>query len=263
MKKLIVGVAAALSLVTTNAAADGPYRRPPPTIAAPAYEPPPLSWSGFYIGAGIGAGAVVHDVNADLLPPGGPPISIFSFDGIGGEGVLGTVIIGWDWQVGSNTVFGIFADFDFSDISTDFSSLSAFERASIDHDHSWSVGARLGWLANPSTLWYLTGGYTEARFESFASFPAWGLDQDRDRTFGGYFVGAGLDTRLAASNWFLRLEYRFSQFDSERIHVGDGLTNLVGVDTRIEAEPSMHTARLTLTYKFTGGYGWGWSNWGK
>jgi outer membrane immunogenic protein len=149
-------------------------------------------------------------------------------------------------------VFGIFADFDFSDISSSFNALDGFFTASHDHNQSWAIGARLGWLANPSTLWYLTAGYTEAQFDSFVSYPIFGFDVSRDRTFQGYFVGAGLDTRLASSNWFLRLEYRFSQFDSETVFSGDL------IDSRITVEPSMHSARLVLTYKMGGG-GYGWS----
>ena len=245
MKKLIVGVAAALAL-TSPAVADGPYKRPPPTIAAPAYAPPPApTWTGFYLGAGIGAGAVVHDVSVhDHFFD--PPERILSFDGIGGEGVLGTVIVGWDWQIGANTVFGIFADYDFSDISTRLSVFDGVFNHSIDHSSSWSIGARLGWLANPSTLWYLTAGYTEAEFDSSSRFDVFKISGD-DR-FAGYFVGAGLDTRLV-NNWFLRLEYRYSQFDSETFLFDDGITS-------VDVEPSMHTARLVLTYKFGGGYGW-------
>lgn len=250
MKKLIVGVAAALSLVTSNAAADGIDRAPPPSIAAP-YAPPPIAtWSGFYIGAGAGAGAVVHEITVDNIDFG----ELVSFDGIGGEGAFGTVIVGWDWQVGATTVFGVFADYDFSGISTDASALNGFVDASLDHDNSWSVGARLGWLSNPGTLWYLTGGYTQADFEASADIDGFNVF-DADDTFDGYFAGAGVDARLAASNWFLRLEYRFTQFDGETFDVDEFTT--------LDIEPSMHTARLTLTYKFGGGYGWSWGNWGQ
>jgi outer membrane immunogenic protein len=246
MKKLIVGVAAALALMTSNAVADGPYKRPPPTIAAPVPEAPPLTWSGFYIGAGVGAGAVVHDVTIDDEILG----RIINTDGIGAHGVLGTVIIGWDWQVG-RTVFGIFADFDWSDFSNDHSIFDGFFRHSIDHNGTWSIGARLGWLSSPSVLWYFTGGYTQADLDfspRFADFPD--VRFSGEDTLSGWFVGGGVDTRLAASNWFLRLEYRFSQFDGETFISPDGLTS-------IDFEPSTHTARLTLTYKFGGGYGWG------
>jgi opacity protein-like surface antigen len=104
---------------------------------------------------------------------------------------------------------------------------------------------------------YATGGYTEARFES--SFNGDFFDGvSRDRTFSGWFAGAGIDTRLAASNWFLRLEYRYSQFDSETVARLDEFTTA-------EVEPHMHTARLTLTYKFTpqpwGGWGGGLGGW--
>jgi outer membrane immunogenic protein len=257
MKKVMLGAAVALALTTSYAAADGIDRRYPPTIAAPApiYAP---TWSGFYIGAGFGAGAVVHDLTLrDDLG------SLFDFDGIGGEGVLGTVVVGLDWQLGTNTVLGVFADYDFSDISTDvsFNGRSGLDgHAGIDLDHTWSVGARLGWLSSPSTLWYATGGYTESNFDAFVSSDLTGGSRfSRDRTFSGYFVGAGVDTRIAASNWFLRLEYRFSQFDDETIFRFDD-----DLGTRVEVEPSTHTARATLTYKFTpgGGFGWGGGGWG-
>ena len=102
---------------------------------------------------------------------------------------------------------------------------------------------------------HATAGYTEASFDSFVRFDDLGT-LSRDRTFSGYFVGGGVDTRLGASNWFLRLEYRFTQFDSERLFREEDLDGL-----RVDLEPSMHTARATLTYKF-GGYGWGANGWG-
>ncbi len=56
--------------------------------------------------------------------------------------------------------------------------------------------------------------------------------------FKGYFVGAGVESQLVGG-WNLRAEYRFSQFDSETV-LFDGLN----------VEPSSHTARLALTYKW-------------
>jgi outer membrane immunogenic protein len=252
MKKVMVGVAVALALVTSNAAADGIDRRLPPSIAAPQSYVAPLSWTGFYFGAGIGAGAVVHDATVDDEFFG----RVLHADGIGAHGVLGTVIIGWDWQTGPNTVLGLFADVDFSDWSHDHSIFDGIFRHSIDHNGTWSIGARLGLLSSPSVLWYVTGGYTQADFDftpQFAGFDAFSGDDQ----LSGFFVGGGVDTRLAASNWFLRLEYRFSQFDSETFISPDGFTS-------VDFEPSTHTARLTLTYKFGGGYGWsGWNGGGR
>lgn len=248
MKNVIVGVAVALAVTTSNAAADGIDRRPPPTIAAPQPYLAPPSWTGFYIGAGVGGGAFIQDVTVDDVDLGRS-----QFDGIGGDGVFGTAIVGWDFQVSPNAVIGAFVDYDFSNINSDFSVLDRTIRASLDHDHSWSVGGRIGLLSSPSTLWYATGGYTQAQFDASTTISLDDVSVSRSRTFNGFFVGGGVDTRLAASNWFLRLEYRFSDFNSERIFRDDFTT--------IDVEPTMHTARLTLAYKFGGGYGWG-SGWG-
>ena len=252
MKKLIVGVAAALALTTSNAIADGITKRQPPTIIAPQYQPPPaLTWTGFYIGAGVGAGAVVHDVSVhDQVFDE----RLFSLSG-GSDGALGTIIIGWDWQIGANTVFGVFADYDFTNFSTRHRVFDDF-RHSTDHNNVWSIGARLGWLSSPSTLWYVTGGYTQVDVDhSSRVFELEGLRVSRDRTLDGYFVGAGVDTRLAASNWFLRLEYRYSDFDTGSVRIRDDAGD---IDFRIDNDSAAHTARLVLTYKFVGG-GYGWS----
>jgi outer membrane immunogenic protein len=252
MKKIMVGVAVALALGVSTAAADGIDKRPS-SIAAPVpvYAP---SWSGFYIGAGIGAGAAVHDisVNDAFFDE-----RLFDFSGAD-TGVLGTVIVGWDWQLGPKAVFGVFADFDFFDLSTRQRAFDDFFDHSTDHDHAWSVGARLGWLSSPSTLLYITGGYTQVQLDHRASF--FGLDEltvSRDRDLDGWFVGAGVDTRLWASNWFLRLEYRFTEFDTGRLRIRDDDDFDMRVDTDLEA----HTARLTLTYKFAPMPGWG--AWGR
>jgi outer membrane immunogenic protein len=254
MKKLLAGVAVALALGTTTASADGVDRKYSP-IASP---PPPIhvpSWSGFYIGAGVGGGAFLHDTSVS------DPIfdeKLFSFGG-GGDGVLGTVIVGWDWQLGPKTVFGVFADYDFFDLSSRNSDFNGFFNHSSSHDSAWSVGVRLGVLSSPSTLWYLTGGYTQLELDHSMnhSIDFFGIDNltvSRDRQLDGWFVGAGVDTRLAASNWFLRLEYRYTDFDTGRLRISDeeGF-DLLQVDTDVVA----HTARLTLTYKFTPGLGWG------
>jgi outer membrane immunogenic protein len=247
MRTSMMGAAAALLLMTSGAVADGISRRPA-AIAAPAYEPPP-TWSGFYLGAGIGAGAVVHDVSVHdrVLDE-----RLFSFDG-GHDGVLGTLIVGWDWQIGSNAVFGVFADYDFTDFSSRHRAFDNFHH-STDHNNVWSIGARLGWLSSPSTLWYVTGGYTQVDLDHSGTFEVAGLTVSRDRTLDGYFLGAGVDTRLAASNWFLRLEYRFSDFNSGGVDVSDDVNSF-----RVSTDPEAHTARLTLTYKFPGG---AWSGWG-
>jgi outer membrane immunogenic protein len=244
MMRLILGVAAALFLAAGQAAADGLPSKG--QVRAPVAAGP--NWNGFYVGLGIGAGAVVHDLSASAILNDGHgeteaasavPIAALGFDGIGGEGVFGTVTIGYDRVIRTGWVAGVFADYDFgSNISTDvsLSILGLQGSASLDHEYSWAIGGRLGFLTNPGTLVYGTVGYTQADFDYFGLL---------SKTYGGYFVGAGIESFLR-DNWTLKLEYRFSQFDAETLASGN--SHYLGFS--IEDEPSMHTARLVLSYRF-------------
>jgi outer membrane immunogenic protein len=149
--------------------------------------------------------------------------------------VFGVVTVGYDRVLRQGWIGGVFADFDFgSGISGDVS--VGGTDTSLDHNSSWAVGARLGSLVTPSTLLYGTAGYTQAEFE-MNGFGA--------RTYGGYFVGAGVET-FVHTNLTLKLEYRFSQFGEERIVDEASLS--------ADLEPSMHSARLVLTYKLGQGH---------
>jgi outer membrane immunogenic protein len=232
MKRIILGVAAALFLSAGQAAADGLPSRS--HVKAPDAAVGP-NWNGFYIGVGLGAGALVAD----------KPLSFygeeFASTEYGGEGVFGTVTIGYDRVIRQGWVAGVFADYDFgSSISSD-SNLSLIGPFSIDHKSSWAIGARLGFLANAGTLIYGTVGYTQAEFEPSAQYLP-GLF--RSPTFSGYFVGAGVETFLRDS-WTLKLEYRYADYGSETVF---GDPAYFGS----ELDPSTHTARLVLSYRFGG-----------
>jgi outer membrane immunogenic protein len=184
-----------------------------PEVATP-------GWTGFYVGAGIGAGAEAQETT---FVAAGVAVDA------GGEGGFGTVVLGYDRVLWPGWVAGVFGDFDFSAISGD--SVSDSGTFSRDHDYSWSVGARLGTLVNPATLLYGTAGYTRAQFAISGAL-------SDSNTFDGYFVGAGMETFLR-ENWTFKLEYRFSDFGD------NGLLEPV-----FSFDPSLHTARLVLSYKF-------------
>jgi opacity protein-like surface antigen len=297
---------------------------------APAPMPPVSTWTGFYIGGGVGAGAVVHELDVDAyhnrydathdcVKPyidhleiveeyenGSYPVKQLNhalgcvearewagagnlnFDGIGGEGVFGTVQAGYDWHVKPRVVFGLFGDLDFSAISTEFdfsADIDGYNLLSgsgeLDMNWMWTLGARLGYLATPDTLVYLLAGYTQADFDDptfsasrnpevaarysngmdnvFAagsvggegsSFSDPSVDLD---TFSGFTVGIGMETRLD-HNWGLKLEYRFTQLQAEEVFswsdgwYEEGYVNEVGVSA--DLEPSIHTGRVALTYRF-------------
>jgi outer membrane immunogenic protein len=240
MKRLIVGVVAAVILTTGQAAAEG--LAPPSRIKAPGTVIGP-NWNGFYVGVGIGAGVASHDVSGKKEKKYCKQwwcghcleweryTESFSDSDTSDIGVFGTVTVGLDRVLRPGWVGGVFADYDFgSNISGDVS-LPHYS-LSLDHNSSWAVGARLGYLVTPSTLLYGTAGYTQAQFD---------IGNLGSTTFDGYFVGAGVETFLR-QNWTLKLEYRFSQFGEETI--------LDSHHISADLEPSMHTARLILSYRF-------------
>lgn len=233
MKRIILGVAAALFLSAGQAAADGLPSKS--HIKGPEYSAAP-NWNGFYIGAGIGAGAAVSELSADFLG-----VNVFNFDGIGSAGAFGIVTVGYDRVIAKGVVAGVFVDYDFgSNISSDvsiFGGLGGPTIPLIDINSSWSVGGRLGVLTSPSTLIYGTAGYTWTDVEILGGFFP-GLPSSME----GYFVGAGIETFLH-SNWTFKLEYRYTSYDTESLFSIPGLIN-VDLDTQT------HAARAVLSYKF-------------
>ncbi len=217
-----------------------------------------VNWSGFYIGAGVGAGAVVHELDVKGAI-GGVGTGDLGVNGIGGEGVFGTAQVGYDRQLG-RFVLGAFFDYDFSGVGTDVSlsgsngqggTLSA--KGKLDQDYMWTAGGRLGYLIHPETLIYGLAGYSETKFKD----PTLTVDlgggsqsyHSHLNTFSGLTVGGGFETRLRG-DWFLKGEYRFSQFDKEPLFNVEASAFGYRGTANGTLEPDIHTARVVLTYKF-------------
>lgn len=214
-------------------------------------------WSGFAINAGFGAGAMVNDLKilpGPLVPPG---LFAVDLDGIGGEGVLGTIGVSADYQFQRRFVVGAFFDYDFSGIKSTLDvsiptlgNLQA--RGDTKLDSQWTVGARLGYLTSPDTLIYALAGYTHVEMSDprltisgpLAASIGLGLP-----SLDGWTAGFGMETMLM-SNLSVKAEYRYSQLSDQHItlpNIGPINPNAF-VDTRLE--PSIHTGRLVLSYKF-------------
>lgn len=185
-------------------------------------------WSGFYIGLQAGAGAIVNNIE---LPGAGPG----NFNGIGGEGVLGGVLAGYNHQFGTNWVAGIQADIAATDLTTDL----VFPGFNADMQPEWtgSISGRIGWLPVPETMLYAIGGYTHADYQldGVAGRTAFSASQDYD----GFHVGTGIET-FVHENMTWRAEYRYTQYSGEDWGTG-GFLNV---------EPSSHTGTVAAVWKF-------------
>jgi outer membrane immunogenic protein len=215
MKMLMLSTAAlALVALAAPASAADMAARPYQYTKAPAYEPVPYNWTGFYIGGHIG-GAFGGDNN--ILAPG---------FGSGNNGkFMGGVQAGYDYQFAPSWVFGLEANYSFLDTGSSFANRDL-----------GSITGRLGYTWGPTML-YAKGGYAwaDSRFSN-----GFGGNGGRD----GYTVGGGLEY-LFTQNWSGKIEYQYYDFGNVNVFAG-GVP--VGGFRNDE-----HTIKAGLNYRFNMG----------
>ncbi|HEX8555092.1 MAG TPA: porin family protein [Sphingomonas sp.] len=84
------------------------------------------------------------------------------------------------------------------------------------------VGGRIGVLANPMTLIYAKGGYTNSKLNVLAGSTTQTTDTDFE--LDGLRVGAGVERALSPTT-YAKVEYRYSNYDRGRIEYGSGATS--------------------------------------
>jgi outer membrane immunogenic protein len=239
MKKFLLTSVAFIALAagTPAGAADMAVRAvAPPPPPAPVYN----SWTGVYVGGGWGYG--MYNLDTAVTPVG---IGV-SNQTLGGRGWLGTVTLGGDYQLNNWLVLGGFADYDLADIKSNNQSPSLINPfGTIRETSAWAVGARAGWVVNPTFMPYFNAGYTRARFtDSAATLPS--------HWYNGWFIGSGVETRLSGflgilgPGWFWRNEYRFAEYRNTTFSNNPILSS-------VSARPFVQTVRSEITYKFNWG----------
>ncbi len=139
------------------------------------------NWTGFYAGGQLGYADV--DTNAT---------------GVDGDGAIGGILLGYDYDLGDWVVGGGF-DYDWADI--DLSGAATLEDV-------WRIKARAGYKVNPQGLLYGVGGYADAGTDNLGSDNGW-------------FLGAGYE-QIIAPNVSLAgeiLYHEFNNFNSSGVDV--------------------------------------------
>jgi outer membrane immunogenic protein len=241
------------------------------------------NWTGFHIGAGAGYGNSRNTGSIGIYDysPGGLlqiyPIDLYSI-GIevdsGGDGAIGTVEGGYDFQIGNNFVIGVGADYTWSGIDSNAASVfgdvcyeypitgtsGADDDCSnnvvsdtpeiaykIDTGDSWSVIGRAGFLVNPQTLIYGLGGYTHQDMKAsvkLTSDPTGSIGPDFEFDRDGWTWGAGIESMLT-SNLSAKVEYRNTTWQEEwDIPFGEDAGMFLSDDTMIQSIRAVISWRL-------------------
>jgi outer membrane immunogenic protein len=227
MKKALIAIGAVLgALFAGNAmAADMPAKAP---MLMKAPMAPVASWTGCYVGVGVGYGMfdIDHDTVGEPPTPAGTVFHTTSTTG--GRGWLGRVGVGCDYQIADRWLIGAFGDWDWSSIKGqhefDCPSGCATNQpvenvADIKQKWAWGAGARVGYLVTPALLTYFDAGFTSSRFgQGDISDAVTGAATGAaipERTFNGYFLGSGYEYALGFfPGVYWKTEYRFSDFGS-------------------------------------------------
>lgn len=171
-----------------------------------------------YLGLGVGAG--ISSTKASVT---GFPVSV---DGLGANGVVGSLRAGCDVKVNESFWIGAFGSLDRANQEFKVSPLM-----SATFTDGWQIGARVG-TNFASTRPYILAAYTAQKLSIDIPIP--GVDSP---SFRGLSLGAGVEFDLS-KHWVAGLEGQWTRFQSETVA---GLVNL---------EPQDINVKATLSYRF-------------
>jgi len=229
---------------------------------------PYASWTGFYIGVGIGAQWDKDIWRTGLIgDPLGPNDGFtprHSFDQLraqpeifGGYNLqLGKTVIGLEGGILPGTATKSTVGLIPGTVVLG-PPIVPGDQATVSHNWEAYLRARAGILLTPSTLAYVAGGYAVRQIEIGAScgnlltFSSnWCLFGPRtetvNQTVNGYTVGAGLET-LIGKHIAFRLDYRFSDFGkvSHTFFAADPTDQL-----QMKLDNQSHAVIAGLAYRF-------------
>jgi outer membrane immunogenic protein len=245
------------------------------------------NWTGLYIGAAFGGrrtdsdisliaidevslGGVQHDlpICTTNIPPCGTQAS---FDK---TAFRSAVYGGYNWQFAERWLGGIEGDWGWANNSSTEDGFKYFQAnpgvlpdSSYTIRSNWdaSARARIGFLATPSVLVFVTGGVSWLHTEITSDCGPISCFTDtykpteltRSTTWSGWTVGGGIEAMLTA-NWIVRAEYRYADYGSKSFLDSRACSptpspscgNQTSLDIAYNLSMKTHTATIGLAYRF-------------
>ena len=200
------------------------------------------NWTGFYLGAHVGAGWASNGWDAPFFINLGGPLRL----GAGSaSGFLGGVQAGVNYQIDA-MVFGLEADASWAQLSGEAcNTIQGAVHCTSAANRFGTVTGRFG-IAADRALVYLKGGAAWLHDEHTLSILG-ALDTTVSGNRWGWTAGAGIEYALTR-NWSAKLEYDFMDFGTQQ-HLF--VTTLVGtLNSTIAVKEQIQTAKFGLNYKF-------------
>jgi outer membrane immunogenic protein len=244
-------------------AADLQISRSPSFLPAPQ----PFSWTGFYLGANVGAGIGTTAMSANV----GPALTAVTATPIAAtaplvsepfNGFVGGIQAGYNWQVGVFVV-GVEGDLDAAGLQGT-APCALVLNCTMKHNWFADITGRVGVVAVDRTLIYLKGGvaWEGSNFSVGNSVNVAGTsfaaNASGSGTQTGGLLGMGVEYAFL-QNWSAKLEYNYIDFGTRSFNasiatnasfVGTPLAPLSGVQVPTTITESEHVIKAGVNYRF-------------
>jgi outer membrane immunogenic protein len=202
------------------------------------------SWTGFYIGANVGAAFI----DSSMTETTTPAFSLLSSptSSLNRTTALGGFQAGYNWQTG-NVVFGIEGDYDFLSSTKSVSFNGGFDVQRSRYSGFATIRGRLGLLVEDRFLVYATGGAAFADIKNQLIDNAIPFTVGRDGWTTGWTAGGGVEYAFL-NNWTVKAEGLFAQFPNHSSFV-PVLGNPAG-GYSFAFKDSVTVGRVGINYKF-------------
>jgi outer membrane immunogenic protein len=254
-KRLLLASVASIALVAVAGSAPAADLARP-VYKAPAYVPPPFTWTGWYIGAFVGGAWPDSDVTVTDLDGYNGIIGHQWTNGLDSS-FLGGGTIGYNYQLSPNWVVGLEGEVGYLHVTGTTPDPTSPGLDTVAHarigDVYGMITGRLGyswdrWLA------YVKGGAAfigiDASVDDNCNVAPCGprlLATHGDDTIAAWTVGGGLEWAFAP-NWSIKGEYMFIGINDSVTSTGtDDLGNPFTFNHDL---PGIHTAKVGINYRF-------------
>lgn len=191
----------------------------------------PVSFDGFYAGA-QGAHGAVSSENRGTRVPG--PVTIER----SGHGATGGLFAGYGQTLGDIYVGGE-VEAELSSTNWNIEREPSGRIYSVEKEHTYGGGVRLGYVLNDTALIYARAGYVWTQFNTDYLHIGPGNFVTPEDTVGGLRLGGGVEM-AAGEDLFFRVDYTHTDYESYSVNY------ISGTDT---FDPSETMFRLGLGYR--------------